>query len=86
MKPWRVVAVAVIFGACLTCARASDSLRTADSLRDRRAELPLWSDSTFTRSDSLGGGQRMLDRWWIPLGVMVLTGVSAYLLFNTRSR
>lgn len=67
-------------------AAASDSLRTADSLRDIEAQFPMWSDSSLVKTDSLGHGHRAADRWWLPLGVMLLTGASAWLLFSVRSK
>ena len=82
---WAIVFV-VLMAVSSPRAGASDSLRTADSLRDARTQMPLWSDTSFAHSDSLAGGRRAYDRWLMPLGVIVLTGLSAWLLYSTRSK
>jgi len=86
MRHLRTAALLVLLGLCACAAPASDSLRTSDSLRDARQAMPLWSDSSLAHADSLAGGRRAMDRWYVPLGIIVLTGVSAYFLFSTRSK
>ncbi|HEY3294848.1 MAG TPA: hypothetical protein VGL38_05385 [bacterium] len=86
MRPFRAVALVILCAAGIAAAQVGDSLKTADSLHVAAQQMPLWSDSTFAHSDSLGGGKRTVDRWLIPLGVIVLTGTAVWLLFSTRSR
>ena len=86
MKFARLSVLVVALTCCAMPAAASDSLRTADSLRDAQKQLPLWSDTSFAHGDTLAGGHNAYDRWLIPLGVIILTGASAWLLFSTRSK
>ncbi len=86
MRCLRVLTLALLLGWFAGHGLASDSLRTTDTLRSSRQEMPLWADSAIAHSDSLAGGKHMLDRWWIPLGVMAVTALSTWLLFSTRSK
>jgi hypothetical protein len=86
MERLRLVLLVALLGLCVCLASASDSLRTADSLRDVQSPLSLWPDSGLVRGDSLGYGQGAAHRWLLPLGVIILTGASAWLLFSARSK
>jgi hypothetical protein len=86
MNRFGVAAILILLIGLGFAAVASDSLQTADSLRDAQAQFPLWSDSALVRSDSLGNGHNAADRWLLPLGVIVLAGASAWLLFSVRSK
>jgi hypothetical protein len=63
--------------------KAQDSLRVADSLIVPRLEQSLWADSAA--ADSLQHAKSR-DRWWLPLGIIAVSGASVFLLFTLRSR
>jgi|GEM_PF-4754704 len=64
----------------------SDSLNVSDSLIGLKPEEPLWSDSSLQVADSLAGQAGIVEKWLAPVGIILLSGCAAILLFTTRSK
>jgi hypothetical protein len=81
-----VLLLIALLALAAVCLAELDSLQTADSLREVQSRFPLWADSGLIKQDSLAGGQGAADRWLLPLGVILLSGTAAWLLFSVRSK
>lgn len=78
------IASLVFLVLCSVCAFA-DSLNVADSIVTKD-EIPLWSDTALAISDTLPYDAAFAERWLIPFGLLLVSGVVAVGLYAIRSK
>jgi hypothetical protein len=75
----------VLLTVCWISVARADTLQAPDTTIIKQ-ELPLWSDSALALPDTIPPSTAFAQRWLIPLGVMVVSGAVAVVLFAVRSR
>jgi hypothetical protein len=84
------LSIRLIVGCALLCAAwihiaSADTLQAPDTTV-LKPEVPLWSDSALAFPDTLAPPAGVVERWLIPLGVILVSGAVAVALYAVRSR